>query len=91
MEGYASKGADYTTSEPISSSAIDRLDAELERLAHTLDVLSGRLRPVSTVAGGAEIEQIRPSEDSRSPLDGRAIRLGELTSLLDRLIRDLDI
>lgn len=90
MEGYAQGGSERTMSDPISPTAIDRLDSELERLAHTLDVLSSRLRPVST-AGGGDVEMIRPSEDSRSPLEGRAIRLGELTSLLDRLIRDLDI
>ena len=83
-------GTEKAMEEATRSTAIDRLDSEIERLAHTLDVLSSRLRPVST-AGGAEVEQIRPSEDSRSPLEGRAIRLGELTGLLDRLIRELDI
>lgn len=77
------------TDEPIRANALDRLDSELERLAHTLDVLSNRLRPVST--SSAEVEQMRPSEDSRSPLEGRAVRLGELTGIIDRVIRDLDI
>lgn len=92
MEGYASQGgySEKTMSDPVRPTAIDRLDSEIERLAHTLDVLTSRLRPVST-AGGAEVEQIRATEDSHSPLEGRAIRLGDLTSLLDRLIRDLDI
>lgn len=82
-------GTSYRTEEPIRANAIDQIDQELERLAHTIDLLSSRLRPVST--SSAEVEQMRPNEDSRSPLEGRAIRLGELTGIIDRLIRDLDI
>lgn len=83
--GYSEK----TMTDPVRATSIDRLDQEIERLSHTIDLLSNRLRPVST--SGADVEQMHPTEDSRSPLEARAIRLGELTSMLDRLIRDLDI
>jgi hypothetical protein len=92
MSDCGEKAAASYESQGISTrpGAIERLDGEIERLSHVIDVLANRLRPVST-AGGPEISQVRPQEDSRSPLEGRAIRLGELTSQIDRIITDLDI
>ena len=71
--------------------AVDALDREIERFDVSLERLEKLLSPVLNSYGPSETGSDTPMAAPVSPLRGRAERLSDRLSRLDRIMNDIDL